>query len=79
MPIYEYYCPSCKSRSEKLRPMAEMDLFTACSQCGKAARRVLSVFAAVVGDRVEQFEGSAEALGGGGGGGCCGGGGCACS
>lgn len=77
MPIYEYYCPNCKSRFEKLRRMAEMDLFVACPQCAKGARRVLSVVAAVVGDRVERFEAAGEM---GGGGGCaCGGGGCGCS
>ena len=46
MPVYEYRCGACRERFELLRPMSangEAD----CPQCGGAANRVLSLFAAV--------------------------------
>ena len=67
MPIYEYACPVCHTRFERLQPMGHADE-TSCPDCGGAANRVLSVFAAV--SRGEGGETSAVA-------GC--GGACACA
>ncbi len=48
MPIYEYHCSPCGNRFEELRPMGKADDKAICLQCSKPARRVLTVFAAVV-------------------------------
>ena len=45
MPIYEYICPECKTRFEKLRPLSQADQEAECPECGKPARRQLSTFA----------------------------------
>ncbi|MFH1140610.1 MAG: zinc ribbon domain-containing protein [Chloroflexota bacterium] len=45
MPIYEYVCPSCEARFEKLAPMGDGHQVN-CSTCGTKSRRVISVFAA---------------------------------
>jgi len=48
MPMYEYRCPDCDRRFEKLRRMAEAEQPADCPQCAsKAAARQLSGFAAV--------------------------------
>ena len=48
MPMYEYRCPDCDSRFEKLRRMSEAEQPAECPQCAsKAASRQLSGFAAV--------------------------------
>ncbi|MBI4202975.1 MAG: zinc ribbon domain-containing protein [Chloroflexi bacterium] len=46
MPIYEYVCPSCQLKFEKLRPM-NSGTTAECPECRKESRRVLSVFSAV--------------------------------
>lgn len=45
MPIYEYYCPSCESRFEVLRPMSRSREAASCPHCQGEARRMLSIFA----------------------------------
>jgi putative FmdB family regulatory protein len=45
MPIYEYVCPSCKTKFELLRPMSRADEAASCPQCQQKAERVLSTFA----------------------------------
>ncbi len=75
MPMYEYFCPECNVRFEKLIRHATPENAEggiACPTCEQTdTRRVLSVFAAVVSSgRGAQMDG-----------GCCGGGGegyCAC-
>jgi len=48
MPMYEYRCPDCDSRFEKLRRMSEAEQPAECPKCeSKAANRQLSAFAAV--------------------------------
>ena len=47
MPVYEYYCSSCKWQFEQLQPMSRAGKDAACPECGTVARRTLSVFAAV--------------------------------
>ena len=73
MPVYEYYCPSCKSRFERLQPMRAMQDMVPCTECDTPSRRVLSVFAAVS----RSSEGFDTPLGDGGG--CACGGNCSCS
>ena len=45
MPIYEYHCPTCDHRFDKLQPMnaAGAD----CPRCEQPAKRAISVFAAI--------------------------------
>jgi putative FmdB family regulatory protein len=74
MPVYEYYCPTCKSRFERLRTMNEAADSSACPDCATVARRALSVFAAVS----KGADGFTTPIGGAGG--CaCGNGACGCS
>jgi putative FmdB family regulatory protein len=72
MPMYEYYCPTCQAKFEKLRSMSASDGAVRCAQGHEGARRLISVFA--MGNR--SAEPAAIPAGGAG---CCGGGGCACS
>ena len=76
MPLYEYYCPTCKTRFELLRPMSRSGELATCPSGHGKAERVVSVFAA----RVATESGVPAMLEGAGGGGCagCGPGGCAC-
>ncbi len=47
MPIYEYVCPECGARFEKLRRMSQADVPANCAVCGNAnAPRAISSFAA---------------------------------
>jgi putative FmdB family regulatory protein len=71
MAIYEYYCPTCRTKFEQRRPMSEAGVPTKCAS-GHRAERTVSAFAmAKTGTGVMLDEAPA-------GGGCCGGGGCAC-
>ena len=45
MPIYEYLCPECEHKFEKLRPLSQADQTAECPKCRKEARRQLSTFA----------------------------------
>lgn len=73
MPIYEYHCPTCSHRFEKLQPMSADG--TDCPVCEQPARRAISVFASVSkGEGPATDLSSLPPLGGGG---CCGGG-CGC-
>ena len=45
--MYEYACPECGVKFEKLRKMSEADSPARCACCGaENSRRVLSTFAA---------------------------------
>lgn len=47
MPMYEYACPDCGAKFEKLRRMSEADAPMRCPECGKeSAQRQMSTFAA---------------------------------
>lgn len=74
MPLYEYLCRSCGERMEVLRGMSQINEPVACGTCGRPARRVLSVFAAVS----KGSEGESLPVAGGGCA-CAAGGGCACA
>ena len=44
MPIYEYYCASCKREFEALRPASQSQDSAPCKNCGEPAKRQLSTF-----------------------------------
>lgn len=75
MPIYEYLCPTCGNKFDKLQSMSADG--ADCPNCEQPAKRAISVFASVTkgGSEMSDFGGSPlPPLGGGG---CCGGG-CGC-
>jgi putative FmdB family regulatory protein len=43
MPLYEYICPSCNTDFEKI---VNQDQDVSCPECGREAKRKVSVFAA---------------------------------
>ncbi len=44
MPIYEYICPVCRMRFERLRPMTQSDAPMACPNGHEGAQRAMSRF-----------------------------------
>ncbi len=72
MPIYEYACPTCKARFERLRSMQDSDAVP-CPDCGTQARRALSLFA------VPSRGSTAADMPAASGASCCAGGACACA
>ena len=73
MPLYEYHCPTCKNKFDKLQSMSASA--ADCPNCEQPAKRIISVFAAVSGK--ESGDADFSPLPPMGGGGCCGGG-CGC-
>ena len=73
MPIYEYHCPTCNNKFEKLQSMNATG--ADCPQCEQPAKRALSVFASITAggssDSSDFTPMPAPPLRGGG---CCGGG-----
>jgi len=47
MPIYEYGCPQCGRKFERLQGMKDSSLSN-CPDCGAAAERLLSTGAAII-------------------------------
>lgn len=45
MPIYEYLCPSCNLKFERMRPLSQSDAGASCPACQGAAQRTVSTFA----------------------------------
>ena len=45
MPIYEYVCPSCELKFEKMRPMSRSNEKADCPECKQESERILSTFA----------------------------------
>lgn len=79
MPVYEFFCPTCKSSFELLRSMRDYDHDADCPNCAAPARKTLSVFAAITNTRsssVMEMLPMCGAEGFGGGGGCACGGAC---
>lgn len=72
MPIYEYVCPECEVKFEKLRPMNDGNV-APCPTCDQDSPRVLSVFAPIS----ASSDGEPVPLGGGCA--CVAGGACGCS
>lgn len=78
MPLYEYHCPTCNNKFDKLQSMNATG--ADCPNCEQPAKRTISVFAAVSksGDGLSGYmPGSSAPPPPMGGGGCCGGG-CGC-
>ena len=72
MPIYEYLCPTCDHKFEKLQSMSATG--AECPRCEQPAKRALSVFASITagGSSGSEFsDAPPPPLRGGG---CCGGG-----
>jgi putative FmdB family regulatory protein len=73
MPIYEYFCSSCHTKFDALRPMSQADTPIKCEHCESArTARVLSMFFAT--SNGQPIEGAGSASGGG----CACGGHCGC-
>ena len=72
MPLYEYYCRTCETKFEQLRPMSAAATTAVCPSGHEGAKRLISVFSAV-----GRNEGG-ELMSLGGGGGCACGGACSC-
>ncbi|MEE9323994.1 MAG: zinc ribbon domain-containing protein [Dehalococcoidia bacterium] len=72
MPLYEYYCATCETGFELLRPMSQSSEDIPCPQCNNEARRIISVTAAFS----KSSDGSISAVAGSGGCATCGPGGC---
>ena len=47
MPVYEYYCETCRSGFEVRRAMSDADSPSACPEGHSGAKRALSLFATV--------------------------------
>ena len=47
MPLYEYLCPACKTRTEKLMKVSDFKPKIKCPKCGKQAPKAISAFAVV--------------------------------
>lgn len=47
MPLYEYYCHTCDTRFERLRPMNASAEPAVCPEGHEGAQRLLSLFSAV--------------------------------
>jgi putative FmdB family regulatory protein len=70
MPLYEYYCPSCRTKFERLRAMSFADDPVSCAAGHAGARRLVSAF--VFGGRAATEEASMPTMG------CACGGACSC-
>ncbi len=74
MPLFEYYCSTCRTRFEELVRVGAQSERATCPECGRQnVPRVLSTFATVR----SGGDGADLASVASGGGGCCGGG-CGC-
>jgi putative FmdB family regulatory protein len=74
MPLYEYHCPTCRNKFEKLQPMSSAAAAD-CPVCEQPARRAISVFAPMSRGEASGEPGPLPPLSGGG---CCGGS-CGCA
>jgi putative FmdB family regulatory protein len=77
MPLFEYYCSTCRTRFEELVRVPTTGEGATCPQCGREnVPRVLSTFATVRSGGDGADLASVASYGGGG---CCGAGGCGCN
>ena len=44
MPIYEYYCSTCKQEFEALKSLSQADEAANCKTCSEPGERLLSTF-----------------------------------
>lgn len=76
MPVYEYFCRTCNTKHEKMRPMRDADAPLACPNCRtENSVRTLSMFVTVSagGSVTRDASAALSAPKAGHGGGCCGG------
>jgi putative FmdB family regulatory protein len=73
IPLYEYYCPTCRATFELLKPMSRSSQPASCPQGHKGAERTVSLIAARA-----WGAGQTTAAASNGGCGGCAGGACAC-
>lgn len=73
MPVYEFFCPTCKSPFEMLRSMSAYDQDADCPACATRSRKTLSVFATVNRISFDEFAPMCATDGAMGGGCACGG------
>jgi putative FmdB family regulatory protein len=71
MPVYEFYCPTCSTKFEKLVSLSATGLPVACAAGHVNTRKLISVFA--VGNRAGEEQAPFAS-----GGGCACGGACSC-
>ena len=72
MPIYEYVCPECEIKFDRLQPTGSAQ--AQCPHCGMPSKKAISLFAAFV----ATGDGAAAPVAGMGGCPGCAGGACAC-
>ncbi|MBI4302182.1 MAG: zinc ribbon domain-containing protein [Chloroflexi bacterium] len=60
MPIYEYYCPSCDAKFQRLLPMSQADDGVCCPEGHDGSRRLISTFASFA----KSSDGTTTAIGG---------------
>jgi putative FmdB family regulatory protein len=73
MPLYEYFCPTCRATFDTLRPATHADRPAVCPSCqGESKQRILSLVASNLGKNGDTAEAAALPMSGGGGS-CCGG------
>ena len=76
MPVYEYFCRTCNTRYDKLRPLREADAPTTCPTCNEQnSVRALSVFITMTSSAESRGAGSQAAPHSG----CACGGACGCA
>ncbi len=73
MPIYEYVCPDCDVKFDRLQPAGSAHAL--CPRCGMPSKKAISLFAAFA----TTDDGAASSVAGMGGCPGCAGGACACS
>ncbi len=56
MPIYEYYCPQCKSQFELRLSFSESSRTSQCPKCKTDAERLISSFACKTGGNLQATE-----------------------
>jgi putative FmdB family regulatory protein len=70
MPIYEYICPKCHIRFEKLLPLSRSGEDTGCPKCKSRSGRAISKFVSRAGSDMGMLDHMPSGGGGGGGGSC---------
>jgi putative FmdB family regulatory protein len=63
MPLYEYYCPSCNTTFEQLRPMSRSTEPATCPAGHPKAERVVSLVAAPIREGSDPLGGGSMASG----------------
>jgi len=76
MPVYEYFCRTCNTRYDKLRPLREANVPATCPTCDEQnSVRTLSVFIAMTSSAESRSTTGESTFHGG----CACGGACACA